>query len=89
MREIPLDENQIENKKKEAVKKAHYIIDKLKTEGLDIGLEEESNTITITLKTVSGGIRKIGLMKTPNFPNGTIEEVIEEWAYRSEETSEE
>ena len=41
--------------------------------------------MTITLKIKDGGMRKMGLMKALDFPNGTIEEVIEEWANRSDE----
>jgi hypothetical protein len=86
MKEMPTIENSMEKIRKEAGEKAREIINKLKTEGLDINLEEEVDTMTVTLKTVDGGMRKIGLMKVLDFPNGKLEEIIEEWAYRSEET---
>jgi hypothetical protein len=89
MREIPIAENPVEKERKEAAEKAREVINQLKTEGLDISLEEEIDTMTITLKTADGGMRKIGLMKVLDFPSGKLEEIIEEWVYRSEETNEE
>jgi hypothetical protein len=87
MREMPISENPMEKIRKEAGEKAREIISKLKTEGLDISLEEEVDTMTVTLKTAEGGMRKIGLMKVLEFPNGELEEIIKEWAYRSEEAN--
>jgi len=87
MREMPISENPMEKIRKEAGEKARQTINKLKAEGLDINLdtEKEIDTMTITLKIKDGGMRKMGLMKALDFPNGTIEEVIEEWANRSDE----
>lgn len=89
MKEIPTVENPVEKIRKEAGEEAQQIINRLKTEGLDINIEEKTDTMTLTLKTADGGMRKMGLMKVLDFPNGTLEEVIEEWAYRSEEANEE
>lgn len=78
MKEIINSENPTEKTRKEAAEIVHETVARLRDEGFDIKIEEEPDTFTLEIKEENGETRKLGFMKALDFPNGKLEEVIEE-----------
>ena len=78
MKEMPTSENPMEKIRDEALERIKKVVSKLRAEGFDLEIEKEPDTVTLELKTADGKIKRMGFMRALDFPNGKIEEVIEE-----------
>jgi hypothetical protein len=79
MKERPTTENPVEGVRREAGKIIEETVNRLKNEGFEINIiEEETDTATLEFKNSEGETQRFGLMKALDFPNGKLEEIIEE-----------
>ncbi len=75
---VPSGDNPMEGARERAAEIARETVARLRSEGLEIEIEETPDTFTLEITEENGETRKLGFMKALNFPNGSLEEVIEE-----------